>query len=125
MGDTIILFTGEVGDEGWFGLTSIPDAWADAGPTGDGLRNYVGEMDSDGNIVIGDGLGVGEDPEALLDNIPGVTPLRATGLESLVGQQVCAVVQDSDVSINYDPLNGSLKGDSLGRVAFRVLSVRP
>ncbi len=42
-----------------------------------------------------------------------------------MGRQVCAVVQDSDVSINYGPLNGSLKGASLGRVAFKVLSVTP
>ena len=37
---------------------------------------------------------------------------------------VCAVVYDSDVSINYDdPINGSLKGANYGTVAFRVLSV--
>ena len=125
VGETITLHTGEVGDEGWFALTSIPDAWAGAGPTNDGLLNYVGEMQPSGEIEVGDGLGRGNDPEALLDKIPGVTPLRATGLEALVGQQVCAVVQDSDVSINYDPLDGSLKGDSLGLVAFKVLSVTP
>ena len=53
-------------------------------------------------------------------------PLRFTGLTELVGRRVCAVVFDSDVSINYDdPINGSLKGDTLGRVAFDVLSVTP
>ncbi len=51
--------------------------------------------------------------------------MRATGLKALEGRTVCAVVQDSDVSINYDPLDGSLKGDSLGLVAFSVLSVTP
>jgi hypothetical protein len=30
-------------------------------------------------------------------------------------------VYDSDISINYDPLDGSLKGDNLGTVAFEVL----
>ncbi len=34
-----------------------------------------------------------------------------------------AVVYKSDISINYGPLNGSLKGDTLGTVAFEVLSV--
>ena len=32
-------------------------------------------------------------------------------------------MQKSDVSINYGPLEGSLKGESLGRVAFAILSV--
>ena len=40
----------------------------------------------------------------------------------LVGQTVCAVVYKSDVSMNYGPLNGSLKGDNLGIVAFKVKS---
>ena len=59
----------------------------------------------------------------MLDKIPDVTPLRATGLNQLVGRRVCAVVFDSDISINYDPLDGSLKGDNSGIVAFEVLSV--
>jgi len=44
-----------------------------------------------------------------------VTPLRASGLKLLVGERVCAVVYKSDVSINYGPLNGSLKGSNLGQ----------
>ncbi len=36
---------------------------------------------------------------------------------------MCAVVYDSDVSINYDPLDGSLKGANLGTVAFEVVAV--
>lgn len=125
VGQTFALYTGEVGDEGWFAITTVPGTWSGAGPTSDGLRNYVGKLQPSGNIEVGDGLGQGNDPEALLDKVPGVTPLRSTGLTQLVGQQICAVVQDSDVSINYDPLDGSLKGSSLGRVAFRVLSVTP
>jgi len=109
--ETITLHTGDVGDEGWFALKTIPDSWADAGPTDDGLRNY---------IVAGPGLGTGE---ALLGKIPDVTPLRATGLKLLEGRKVCAVVYDSDISINYAPLNGNLKGATLGTVAFEVMSV--
>ena len=41
----------------------------------------------------------------------------------LEGMRVCAVVQKGDVSMNYGPLNGSLKGAKLGTVAFDVLSV--
>jgi len=63
------------------------------------------------------------DRESHLDKIPDVTPLRADGLKLLEGETVCAVVYDSDISINYDPLNGSLKGDNLGVVAFEVRNV--
>jgi hypothetical protein len=34
------------------------------------------------------------------------------------------VVYDSDVSVNYSPLKGSLKGYNLGIVAFEVLEVQ-
>jgi len=116
IGETITLHTGEVGDEGWFAPKFIPPTWDAAGPTADGISNY---------LMAGPGLGSGDDPEALLDKIPDVTPLRASGLKLLEGEKVCAVVYDSDVSMNYDPLNGSLKGANLGTVAFEVLSVTP
>ncbi len=35
---------------------------------------------------------------------------------------VCALVYKSDISINYDPLDGSLKGDNRGLLAFEVVS---
>lgn len=124
VGTVITLHTGEVGDEGWFALKTIPDTWAAASPTDDGLRNFVGNPSAPFPHNVGPGLGSGNDPEALLDKVPEVTPLRAAGLKLLEGQRVCAVVYDSDVSINYDPLNGSLKGANLGTVAFRVLDVR-
>jgi hypothetical protein len=117
VGAGLTLHTGQVGDEGWFALKTIPSSWAKAGPTTDGLTNY---------LVAGPGLGrpnAHGDRESRLDKIPDVTPLRARGLKMLEGRTVCAVVYDSDVSINYDPLNGSLKGANLGVVAFRVLSV--
>ncbi len=124
VGETITLHTGEVGDEGWFALKTIPEIWDDAGPTADGLSNFVGLPSLPPPHDVGPGLGAGGDPEALLDKIPNVTPLRATGLELLEGEQVCAVVYDSDISINYGPLEGSLKGANLGTVAFEVLDVR-
>ena len=117
VGRTIVLHTGQVGDEGWFAPKTIPAAWRTAGQTSDGLRNY---------LAAGPGLGSRNakgDREALLDKVPDVTPLRATGLKLLLGRRVCAVVYDSDVSINYGPLNGSLKGDNLGRVALEVVGV--
>lgn len=111
IGNEIDLYSGQVGDEGWFALKTIPATWNGAGPTADGLQNY---------IQAGPGLGDGED---LLDNVPDVTPLRAEGLSALVGQTVAAIVHDGDVGINYGPLTGSLKGAYLGLVAFEVLSV--
>ena len=103
---------GEVGDEGWFALTSTPDSWTAAGPSSDGIQNFV---------QAGPGLGSPDangDREALLDKIPGVTPLRAEGLALLVGLSVCNVVFDSDVSINYDPIDGSLNCFA-GNIFFR------
>ena len=96
---------------------STPGSWTAASPTGNGIQNFVqagpglGSEDADG------------DREALLDKIPGVTPLRAQGLALLVGLSVCAVVFDSDISINYDPIDGSLKGSNLGIAAWEILSV--
>ncbi|RZS98122.1 hypothetical protein [Cecembia calidifontis] len=118
VGQRIDLYTGQVGDEGWFALTSIPNRWINAGPTNNGLRNY---------LAPGPGLGspnVDDDREVLLDEIPNVIPLRATGLRMLVGQTVLSVVYDSDISINYSPIEGNLKGDNLGIVAFKVVDVR-
>lgn len=115
VGKIITLYTGEVGDEGWNALTTVPASWMQAGPTRNGTRNL---------LQAGPGLGGGNDKEQLLDKIPGVTPLRATGLKMLVGTTVLALVYDSDISINYSPFTGSLKGENLGLVAFDVLEVR-
>ena len=125
VGTTIILHTGEVGDEGWFAPKTIPASWDTAGPTGNGLRNYLGAPSLAFPHDVGPGLGtpdLGGDRESLLDKIPDVTPLRASGLKLLEGREVCALVYDSDISINYGPLNGSLKGANLGMVAFEVIS---
>lgn len=114
IGDTITLYTGDVGDEGWFAMKSVPSAWQSAGPTVNGTDNY---------IQAGPGLGSGTDPEDLLDNVLNVTPLRATGLKMLTGKTVLALVYDSDVSINYSPLQANLMGENLGLVGFTVVDV--
>lgn len=114
VGTQITLWTGEVGDEGWFAVKTIPASWSITGPTADGLQNFV---------LAGPGLGSGPNPEILLDQIPNVTPLRATGLAMLEGETIAAIVYDSDVSINYGPLTGNLQGANLGIVAFKVIAV--
>jgi hypothetical protein len=113
IGEEIDLYTGQVGDEGWFALTSVPTSWINAGPTDSGARNFLQA-----------GPGLGQDgSEDLLDEIPDVIPLRATGLAMLTGQTILAIVFDSDISINYDPIEGNLQGDNLGIVALEVLEV--
>jgi len=117
IGKTIDLYTGQVGDEGWYAPKTILASWQNAGPTANGTLNY---------LAPGPGLGAtqpDDNREVLLDKIPDITPLRATGLTSLIGQTVFAVVYDSDISINYSPLNGNLQGANLGLVAFDVLEV--
>jgi len=126
VGTTITLHTGEVGDEGWYAITTIPSSWDAAGPIiGDGLRNF---------FLAGPGLGTEDaegDREALLDKIPDVTPLRFSGLKLLEGERVCAVVYDGDVGMNYGSdktatgLEASLKGSNIGIVAFIVNSMTP
>jgi len=119
VGATITLYTGEVGDEGWFAPQFIPRSWDEAGPSSDGLTNF---------LQAGPGLGSPDsegDRESLLDKISNVIPLRADGLEQLEGGTFCALVYDSDISINYDAIiNGNLKGANLGLAAFEVLDVR-
>ncbi len=115
-GKTIDLYSGEVGDEGWHALKTIPNSWKSAGPTAKGSLNF---------LLAGPGLGGGEDgPEVLLDKIPDVTPLRARGLKMLTGKTILAVVYDGDVSINYGPLNANLQGANLGIVALEVVGVK-
>ena len=116
-GAILTLHTGAVGDEGWFALKTIPASWAAVGRTGEGLRNY---LNADPGLGTPDRHG---NPEALLAQIPDVTPLRATGLRLLAGKQVCAVVYDRDVQVTYAPLTGSLQGATLGIVAFEILAV--
>lgn len=118
VGKTIDLYSGQVGDEGWFAIKTIPNTWINAGPSDNGTQNYLSP---------GPGLGspnIDDDKEVLLDEIPNVTPLRARALKMLEGYTVLAVVYDSDISINYSPLEGNLMGENLGMVAFQVLSVK-
>ena len=64
IGDTITLYSGQAGDEGWFALQMIPQSWVDAGPTNDGVRNFFGDPGIPAPFDVGPGLGSGSDPEA-------------------------------------------------------------
>ena len=61
--------------------------------------------------------------EFLLDEIPNVTPLRTAELQAMAGQSCCAIVYDSDVSINDNPLEGNLQGANYGILHFTLLAV--
>jgi hypothetical protein len=120
VGQEVTIPAGSLGDEGWFAVSAVRIAWKSAGPeVGDGLRNYVeagpglGSPDAKGN------------KESLLDRVPNLTPLRATGLARLEGRSVCAVVLDGDVKMSYNPLSGDIRGPNLGKLAFQVISVQP
>jgi hypothetical protein len=115
VGKEITLYSGQVGDEGFFAPKTIPGSWISTGPTNSGIDNY---------LTPGPGLGAsGDNPEILLDKTPDVEPLRATGLKMLQGKTVYAVVYDNDISINYSLKQGNLQGANLGVVAFDVLNV--
>ena len=63
--------------------------------------------------------------ESDLDETLGIFPLGNSDLVALEGQCICAVVYDSDVSINFTAgggTEGNLQGATLGLTAFNVLT---
>jgi hypothetical protein len=114
VGRTIDIRGGGVGDEGFHAPTRIPASWMTAGTAGGGVRNL---------LAAAPGLG-GRDNDDLLDKVPAVRPLRATGLTMLRGRAVCALVIAGDIGTNYAPQYASLKGDALGIVAFDIVETR-
>lgn len=118
IGQELTLSAGEVGNEGWFAFSSVRIAWKSAGPDHeDGLRNFVDA---------GAGLGSPDKSgkkDGLLEKVPGLVPLRATGLARLEGRSVCALALDGDVRMAYAPPVGDLRGPYLGKAAFMVLAV--
>jgi len=128
IGQTITLPAGEVGDEGWFALKTIPQSWAQAGGAAGFVGNPAANPEDPAPQGTGPGLGAPDangDPDSLLKNVPDVTPLRATALNNLIGREVCAVVYDNQVGINQDMRTGDLRGANLGTVAFQVVALTP
>jgi hypothetical protein len=129
IGDTLTLMTGQTGDEGWFAPNCIPAKWISSYYYDDNTCLTDSEQQSAIQNYLGFN-GMYDIPyQERLDKIPDVRPLRALGLNQLIGKVVIAVVYDSDISINYDHytflgVNGNLQGETLGIVAFRVNEVR-
>jgi len=97
-GDVVLLPAGQVDDEGLFAPPPDPP-WS--------LEDYVA------GIV----------PQSQLDKIDDVMPLRNHDLYRLIGRTCIAVVYDSDISMNFKPINGNLQGARYGLFAFTVLDV--
>jgi hypothetical protein len=134
-GRTITVRTGQTGDEGWFAPNCIPRKWLNSSvSSGDnrcaeGAERTTGidNLFFSGKTPFTGAPSSRNIPQSRLDKIPHVRPLRALGIQTLVGQDVCALVYDSDISINYDHgtslgVNGNLQGATLGIAAFRVES---
>ena len=118
----ITVTTGRTNDEGWFAPTCIPQKWVNGSTSNTCLTPQTRQPGID---AFWGSNNTSTLPQNKLDKIPAVMPLRALGLNALVGKTVCAVVYDSDISINYDRstfpfTSGNLQGATLGIVAFTV-----
>ncbi len=125
-GDKLTVASGQTGDEGWFAPTCIPRKWLGSGSSNECLEGAERATAID-NVTGRRGKGA-IPKDSRLDKVPAVMPLRALGLTSLVGRDVCATVYDSDVSLNYDSTrfpftSANLQGKTHGLVAFRVDAV--
>lgn len=114
-GQVLTLPGGVAAHEGWFAPTALPSNWASTSGANDAVQNF---------LLAGAGLG---SPDAtgnrtsLLGSVAGLKPLHVTDMQSLVGVSVCAVAFAGEIPWNQ---NGtSLKGGTLGILAFSVVSV--
>jgi hypothetical protein len=109
------LSAGQLYDEGMFEMTMSLPEWDEAGPTNNGLINYL--------VALAPFFG---NPfETLLDKIPGVIPQRTAELQAHVGETCCAVVYDSDISYNEVDDLANLQGANYGVIRFTLLHVGP
>lgn len=97
-GDIVVLPGGKVDDEGIFALPpNTPFTIAD--------------------------YAAGIVPQADLDPVYDVMPLRNHDIYSMIGLTCVAVVYDSDISQNFVVIQGNLQGGRLGLFRFTVLDV--
>jgi hypothetical protein len=108
----LVLPTGQTGDEGLFRFTKADPQLS--------LQN--GATFSTQEFVTASGAAANENN---LDKISGVKPLGMSDIHGLVGQTVCAVVYDSDISVSISDRYGNLKGATLGVTAFTVTASAP
>jgi hypothetical protein len=113
-GQNVVLPGGSAGHEGWFATGAMPASW-----------NSAAGNDAPQQFMLA-AAGIGS-PDAtasrttLLGSVGGLAPLGATRLQTLVGQTVCAVVFSTEIP--YSASGTSLKGATLGTVAFSIVTV--
>ena len=110
----LVLPTGQVGDEGLFKFTR-PDP----------QRSLQNGAEFTQQEFISANPGTIAADENNLDKIDGVVPLTRAEINALEGKTICAVVYDSDISVDVAERFGNLKGATLGRTAFVVRDVNP
>jgi hypothetical protein len=62
-------------------------------------------------------------PQECLDKVRDVMPLRNQDLAQLVGRTCVAVVYDSDINMDYEPIYANLQGERYGLFSFYVEAV--
>ncbi len=108
----LVLPTGQVGDEGLFRFTN-PDPQ---------MSEQNGATFTTQEFFAATGMAADENN---LDKIAGTVPLGQADIEALTGKTVCAVVYDSDISVDRGKGQASLKGATMGVTAFKVTAVTP
>jgi hypothetical protein len=115
--DLVLLPTGQVDDEGWYNLPEGPQILYKDNSRPPNCIYGPGQAGYDAWIAA---FIAGTVPQHCLDEVLDVMPLRNQDLAQLVGEECVAVVYDSDISINYEPLFGNLQGERYGLFHFRV-----
>lgn len=117
-GDIVKMPTGQIDDEGWFALPPNVLNGQEIGIQYADDRSFVGTYEEWIDRFVAGSL-----PQDLLDKVRYVMPFRNQDLVQLVGKTCVAVVYDSDISMNYEPIYANLQGERYGLFAFTVLAV--
>src|SRR6185295_10019391 len=99
---------------GWFAMTSLPANWVSAAGANDAGQNFV---------LAGAGLGSPDtagNRTSLLGAVAGLRPMHLADMQALAGTTVCAVAFAGEIP--WAQTSTSLKGNTLGIVAFTVVS---
>lgn len=119
-GRLVLMPTGQRSDSGWF----APQPRI----AGQGIRYQspppaacnVYTVDEDGYDQWLSDFAAGTVPQACLDKVRDVMPLRNQELHQLVGKTCVAIVYDGGVGVNFQPLNANLQGNRYGQFTFKV-----
>lgn len=126
---------GRASGEAWFAPQCIPAAWLGRSAIGPGaclegaerteaLSNFL----LMGQVPWAGAAASNAVPDAALEHLDNLIPLRARGLAALKGRPVCAVVYEDDLEAVYGEgpagVASSLDSETLGLIAFEVIEAR-